>query len=228
VDTFHDFDKESLLRKFKRDTYEAIEEKMSLNPILYSFQEVVNKYNIPHDLIEAFFHSMEMDLSKSEYTERQDFNEYIYGSAEVVGLMCLQVFCEGDQKQYETLKPYAQALGAAFQKINFLRDIQADYNGLNRTYFPGFDFENFNEETKAKIELDIDADFQKAYKGILNLPWKARFGVYLAYKYYYSLFKKIRNLHPSKVLSSRIRIPDYQKMWIVFQAGMSFKLKIES
>lgn len=219
VDTFHDFDKKILLEEFKKETYAAIERRISLNPILNSFQQTVNEYNIDHKLIEAFFKSMEMDLSQKTYDNRY-FSEYIYGSAEVVGLMCLSVFCEGKKHLYEKLKLPAQALGAAFQKVNFLRDIKADYNGLSRMYFPGCDFNNFTGRDKQEIEADIYKDFRTAYAGIVKLPLKSRFGVYVAYKYYLSLFKKIRSLEPARVLEARIRIPDYKKAMIVLRAGV--------
>ena len=223
VDTFHDYDKPSLLKEFKKDTYAAIHRGISLNPILNSFQQTVNEYNIDHDLIRAFFHSMEMDLSQKTYDTR-NFNEYVYGSAEVVGLMCLHVFCEGRKEICEKLKFSARSLGAAFQKVNFLRDINADYNGLSRMYFPGCDFNNFTEEDKKEIEADIHKDFKAAYAGILKLPLKARFGVYVAYKYYLSLFKKIKNLEPARVLEARIRIADYKKIMIVLRAGVKNQL----
>ena len=223
VDTFHDFDKETLLEEFEKDTYAAIDRRISLNPILNSFQRTVNEYNIDHDLIGAFFHSMEMDLCQKAYDTR-NFNEYVYGSAEVVGLMCLHVFCEGKKGLYKDLKFAARSLGAAFQKVNFLRDMKADYNSLSRMYFPGCDFNNFTEQDKKQIEADIHGDFKTAYNGILKLPLKSRFGVYVAYKYYLSLFKKIKNLEPEKVLETRIRIPDYKKAIIVLRAGVKNRL----
>jgi phytoene synthase len=219
VDTFHDYDKAQLLAGFRADTCKAIHDGISLNPILHSFQKTVSQYDIDHALIEAFFHSMEMDLHRKTYDAR-NFGEYIYGSAEVVGLMCLHIFCEGDKKLFEELKEPARSLGAAFQKVNFLRDIRADYNGLSRMYFPGCDFNNFTENDKQQIEQDIDVDFKNAYPGILRLPLKARFGVYVAYKYYYSLFKKIRKLKPAGVLQARIRIPDYHKSLILLRASI--------
>lgn len=225
VDTFHEHDKAALLQRFKDETYQAIREGISLNPILHSFQLTVNKYNISLDLVEAFFRSMEMDLKRQDYDE-QRYNEYIYGSAEVVGLMCLFVFCEGDRQQYEQLKPHAQSLGAAFQKVNFLRDVKADFNSLNRTYFPNVDFGNFTESCKARIEEDIAADFQHAYEGIMQLPWKARFGVYVAYKYYLSLFRKIRKTQPAQILETRIRIPNYHKALILVRAGVKNHLNL--
>ena len=223
VDTFHDYDKASLLEEFKKDTYAAIQRGISLNPILNSFQQTVNEYNIDHDLVGAFFQSMEMDLSQKTYDTR-NFNEYVYGSAEVVGLMCLHVFCEGKKEICEKLKFSARSLGAAFQKVNFLRDINADYNGLSRMYFPGCDFNNFTEQDKKQIEADIHKDFKAAYAGILKLPLKSRFGVYVAYKYYLSLFKKIKSLEPARVLETRIRIPDYKKIMIILRAGVKNQL----
>ncbi|TSA43646.1 MAG: phytoene/squalene synthase family protein [Chitinophagaceae bacterium] len=219
VDTFHQFNKDELLQEFKKDTYAAIERGISLNPILHSFQMTVNEYSIAPELIAAFFKSMEMDLSKTTYNS-YGYQEYIYGSAEVVGLMCLYVFCEGDQEQYEKLKPSAQSLGAAFQKVNFLRDVKADYEHLNRTYFPDVDFKNFTPYMKKQIEADIAVDFTHAYEGILQLPVKARFGVYVAYKYYLSLFKKIKKTAPANILEQRIRIPNYGKAFILAKAGL--------
>jgi phytoene/squalene synthetase len=225
VDTFHEFDKAGLLANFKKETYEAIARGISLNPILHSFQRTVNQYQIDHQLIEAFFHSMEMDLSKKQY-DTQGYQQYIYGSAEVVGLMCLYVFCEGDLARYAALESPARSLGAAFQKVNFLRDIKADFNGMSRVYFPGCDFSNFTNADKRKIEADILEDFRAAYSGIRQLPLKARFGVYVAYKYYLSLFKKIRSLEPERVLESRIRIPNYRKAMIVVRAGVKNQLRL--
>lgn len=225
VDTFHDHDKHTLLSEFKTDTYRAIERGISLNPILNSFQKTVNEYNIDHDLIEAFFHSMEMDLSKNIYN-CDKYKEYIYGSAEVVGLMCLFVFCEGDKEMYTKLKPAAQALGSAFQKVNFLRDVKADYEDLNRVYFPDVDFTNFTSAMKNDIEEDIAKDFSDAHKGILLLPGKAKFGVYVAYKYYLSLFRKIKRTTPANILEQRIRIPNYGKAYIVAKAGVRSQLNI--
>lgn len=225
VDTFHQYRKEELLSEFKKDTYAAIDRGISLNPILHSFQITVRNYNISLDLVESFFNSMEMDLSKTQYNSN-GYKEYIYGSAEVVGLMCLYVFCEGDKNLYADLKPSAQALGAAFQKVNFLRDVKADYELLNRSYFPEVDFTNFTPSMKKQIEMDIAADFENAYEGILNLPTKARFGVYVAYKYYLSLFKKIKRTAPAHILDQRIRIPNYGKAYIVAKAGLRRQLNL--
>ena len=225
VDTFHQYNKAELLAEFKKDTYAAIERGISLNPILHSFQITVNKYSISHELIEAFFISMEMDLDKTTYNS-QGYKAYIYGSAEVVGLMCLYVFCEGNQTKYDSLKPGAQSLGAAFQKVNFLRDVKADYEQLSRTYFPGVDFTNFTPSMKQQIEADIAVDFAAAYEAILHLPVKARFGVYVAYKYYLSLFGKIKKTNPSNIMEQRIRIPNYGKAFIVAKAGLRSQLNI--
>ena len=225
VDTFHGYDKAMLFEEFKKATYDAIERGISLNPILHSFQMTVNQYKIDHELIDAFLYSMELDLGKHTY-DRAGYETYIYGSAEVVGLMCLYIFCEGNQAQYDALKPAAKSLGSAFQKVNFLRDVKADFEGLDRMYFPDCDFANFTHADKLAIEQDIQKDFDEAYAGILNLPIKARFGVYVAYKYYLSLFKKIQRLEPAHILESRIRIPDYGKAFILAKAGIRSQLNI--
>ncbi len=225
VDTFHEQDKSLLLEEFKEQTMNAIERGISLNPILNSFQQTVSQYDIDHKMIHAFFSSMESDLTKNEY-DRQNYEEYIYGSAEVVGLMCLCVFCEKNYSLFESLKESARALGAAFQKVNFLRDMRSDFYELSRMYFPGCNFHNFTETDKRNIESDIENDFRAAFKGILQLPVKARFGVYVAYKYYYSLFRKIKLMQPQNVLQTRIRIPDYYKAYIVLRAGVKNKLKL--
>ena len=225
VDTFHLHDKQKLLLSFKTETYKAIEEKISLNPILNSFQLTVNKYNIDINLIEAFFKSMQYDLYANVYDEAL-YKEYIYGSAEVVGLMCLYIFCNGDKAMYDRLKCYARNLGAAFQKVNFLRDIKTDNEQLNRMYFPGYSFINFTQQNKKHIEEDIQKDFEHAYQGILQLPSNARLAVYIAYKYYYSLFKKIKRLQPKKVLEKRVRIADYTKIFILAKAGLRHQLNI--
>ncbi|MCU0434421.1 MAG: phytoene/squalene synthase family protein [Bacteroidia bacterium] len=210
VDTFHDYDKKQLLDDFRRDTYLAIEQRISLNPILQSFQDVVNRYGIDRELIDAFLFSMEMDLGKREYNQ-DEYEKYILGSAEVVGLMCLKVFVEGDNSKYEELRWYAMRLGSAFQKINFLRDMREDYVGLGRTYFPGVDISRWNEETKRRVEDDIEVDFRSGYEGILKLSRKARFGVYVAYIYYFSLFRKIKSMAPRNILDERVRIPNRRK-----------------
>ena len=225
VDTFHDFDKQQLFQEFKKETYAAIERGISLNPILHSFQLTVNQYHVDRHLIEAFFYSMELDLSRKVY-DASGYQQYIYGSAEVVGLMCLQVFCDGDKNLYDKLKDPARSLGAAFQKVNFLRDVKADYEGMDRVYFPDCDFRNFTNEEKRQIEADIEADFKDAYQGIIQLPMKARFGVYVAYKYYLSLFKKIKRLEARRILEERIRIPNYGKAMIVAKAGLRSQFNI--
>ena len=225
VDTFHGYDKEKLLADFKVQTYQAIEAGISLNPILNSFQWAVNRYQIPTELIDTFLDSMEMDLQKHTYDQGK-YETYILGSAEVVGLMCLKVFVEGDQAQYEHLKPYAMKLGAAFQKINFLRDLKADYQELGRTYFPGINLTEFNNALKTEIEADIALDFQKGYEGILLLPRKARFGDYLAYKYYFKLFKQIKSTPAEMVLNERIRIPNYRKMRILLTSYVRHNLNL--
>jgi phytoene/squalene synthetase len=215
VDSFHEFPKAHLLERFKEDTYRAIDERISLNPILNSFQFVVNEFGIERELIEKFLSSMEMDLRKEEYTQEK-YEEYILGSAEVVGLMCLKVFTEGDQALYDQLTPSAMKLGSAFQKINFLRDLKADYNELGRSYFPGIDVTSLDDATKRLIETDIKADFDAGYEGILKLPKKARFGVYLAYIYYTALFKKIANTPSARILEKRISISKPEKASLLF------------
>jgi 15-cis-phytoene synthase len=210
VDTFHGFDKLELLTRFKKDTWQAIEEGISLNPVLHSFQMVVRKYEIGHEWIHSFFTSMEMDLEKVTH-DRDSFDTYVLGSAEVVGLMCLHVFCLGDNNLFEHLRSSARSLGAAFQKVNFLRDLHADQVQLGRNYFPGLDFGALTDGSKKEIEKEIAADFEAGYRGILKLPKQSRFGVYLAYKYYLKLFHKICKTPSSRILNERIRIPNKQK-----------------
>lgn len=225
VDTFHDFDKKTLLERFKHDTYQAIDEGISLNPVLQSFQLVVREYNIDRPLIEAFLKSMEMDLYKQDY-DASGYNEYIYGSAEVVGLMCLRVFCEGDCSAYDSLREPARKLGAAFQKVNFLRDLKSDFVDRGRTYFPGVDFKVFGREAKQQIEADIQHDFDDAYQGILNLPAGARMGVHLAYTYYLTLFKKIKRLSAATISNERIRVPNPQKIALLAQTYLKYRLRV--
>jgi phytoene synthase len=210
VDSFHGYNKEYLLDKFRSDTYEAIDQGISLNPILNSFQHAVRKYNIDRELIETFLESMEMDLHKTAYSQ-EGYEKYILGSAEVVGLMCLKVFVNNDKILYKELEYPAMRLGSAFQKINFLRDLKADFDGMGRTYFPGVDLDKFNEDTKKEIEADILKDFQEGYEGILQLPKEARFGVYMAYVYFFRLHKKIERTPASQIMKQRIRIPNNQK-----------------
>jgi phytoene/squalene synthetase len=199
---------------------------ISLNPILNSFQQTVKEYNISDDLVQAFLKSMKMDLIKSNYQTQTEYIDYIYGSADVVGLMCLKVFVSGKEHKYEQLKNEAMRLGSAFQKVNFLRDMKADYAALSRIYFPGCDFNNFQDCDKKIIEENIHTDFRDAYKGIVKLPLKARFGVYVAYKYYLSLFKKIKQMEAKRVLEERIRIPNYYKLMIILRAGVKNQLKL--
>jgi phytoene/squalene synthetase len=225
VDSFHGFDKEALLADFKVQTYRAIAEGISLNPILNSFQWAVNKYGIPMELIDTFLNSMEMDLNKQFYSKEQ-YELYILGSAEVVGLMCLKVFVDGNEAEYNRLKPSAMKLGSAFQKINFLRDLKDDFQTLGRTYFPGINMEEFNSTVKKEIEADIEADFRAGYEGILQLPKNARFGVYMAYKYYFKLFKKIKAKSAQNILTERIRIPNYRKMRILLTSYVRHNLNM--
>lgn len=220
VDTFHEQDKQALLNQFREQTYQAIETGISLNPVLHSFQMVVNNYKIDLKLIEAFLHSMEMDLHDIEY-DKSTYEEYIYGSAEVVGLMCLKVFCDGDEAYYQKLVSPAKSLGAAFQKVNFLRDIKSDFHDRGRVYFPNVDFQKFNNTDKSLIEADIEKDFKDAYEGIINLPKGARLGVYLAYTYYKKLFIKIQKCAPQKIMEERIRVADGRKLFLL--VGSYFK-----
>ncbi|MDA0197077.1 MAG: phytoene/squalene synthase family protein [Bacteroidetes bacterium] len=225
VDSFDGYDKEYLLKTFKKETYEAIENGISLNPILNSFQHAVHEYNIDHDLIETFLKSMEMDLDEINYSQDK-YEQYILGSAEVVGLMCLHVFTEGDKKMYEELKPSAMKLGAAFQKVNFLRDIKADYNTLGRSYFPNIDLTKFSTDAKRQIENEIEDDFKEALIGIKRLPRSAKGGVYLAYVYYNSLFKKIKRVPAQRIMSERIRISNGEKFHLMLNSMFQYKLNL--
>lgn len=225
VDSFEGYNQEYLLKKFREDTYEALEQKISANPILNSFQDVVHQFDIDQELIDTFLKSMEMDLQKVDYTDEK-YQQYILGSAEVVGLMCLHVFTEGDKKMFAELKPYAMKLGAAFQKVNFLRDLKDDYHVLGRTYFPGVDMENFSSEAKEQIEKEIEEDFRIALQGIKMLPASAKGGVYLAYVYYQSLFKKIKRLPATRILSGRIRINNGRKVGLMINSLVECKMKM--
>ncbi len=225
VDTFHDFPKQELLQRFREDTYRAIEERISLNPVLHAFQETVHKYQIERELIDAFLDSMEMDLFFDRYHDSL-YKKYIYGSAEVVGLMCLRVFAEGDNEMYERLKEPACSLGSAFQKINFLRDMKSDFDERGRVYFPGVDYTRFCTADKLEIEADIKKDFDDAYKGIIQLPEGARFGVYLAYIYYTNLFKKIRSAPVEQVTQERIRVPNRRKAVLLFSSALRNSLNL--
>lgn len=223
VDSFHNYDKQYLFNKFKNDTYEALEQKISLNPILNSFQATVHQFNIDHDLIEKFIKSMEMDLNKLNYSTDQ-YKEYILGSAEVVGLMCLQVFVNGNNEEYKKLKPYAMKLGSAFQKVNFLRDLKADYELLGRIYFPEVDLKSFSKEEKLKIEKEIEAEFSEAVIGIRMLPTSSRAGVFLAYTYYKKLFRKIQKTEANQLMQKRIRIQNGKKFVLMFNSLLKHRL----
>lgn len=225
VDTFHDFDKKTLLERFEKDTYLAINEGISTNPILHAFQLVVNKYGIDIEQIAAFLKSMKMDLDTNNYSDTS-YEEYIYGSAEVVGLMCLKVFCKGNQAQYLELEEGAKYLGSAFQKVNFLRDITSDYFDRGRMYFPNIEFENFSEANKKLIEENIKNEFDEAQKAILRLPTEAKYGVQLAYDYYLSLFEKIKATDVGALQSKRIRVPNYQKIGLLVGSIVKRKIKI--
>lgn len=226
VDSFHNFDKKDLLKRFEEDLKHALDNKISLNPILNSFQYTVNENNIQQELIDSFLKSMKMDLHKQKYSSKEEYQEYIYGSADVVGLMCLNVFVEGDKDQYCQLKPQAMSLGSAFQKVNFLRDLNADFEVLDRTYFPNLDLSDFNEKSKATIIADIEKDFDHALEGIFMLPESARLGVYTAYKYYKKLLIKLKNTPSKQIQSARIRVPNYQKMSVLAQSYLKFHLNL--
>jgi len=226
VDSFHDFNKEELLNLFELDLKKSIKDKISLNPILNSFQKTLNKYDIDYELVNSFLKSMKTDLNKKQYLSNEEFDEYVYGSADVVGLMCLKVFVKGDKKQYDNLKPYAMSLGSAFQKVNFLRDLKADHDGLNRSYFPNLNIDKFDEKSKTIILNEINKDFSHALKGIFLLPSSARFGVYTAYKYYLKLLNKLKNTNPLKIKSTRIRVPNYQKINVLARSYIRYRLNI--
>ncbi len=226
VDGFHDYNKKKLLNQFKKNCFDSIDEGISMNPILNSFQKVVNEYKIDHELIQQFIYSMKMDLDPARIYDKKEYEKYILGSAEVVGLMCLKVFVQGDEKNYHKLSYYAKKLGSAFQKINFLRDLKSDYNDLGRTYFPGIDLKQFTWKEKKQIELDIERDFQEGYTGIKMLPKDAKLGVYLAYIYYLKLFQKIKNIEPELILKKRVRISDFKKSLLMLQSIIKIKLNI--
>ncbi|AZQ58654.1 phytoene/squalene synthase family protein [Maribacter sp. MJ134] len=226
VDTFHDYDKDVLFNKFDTDLEEALESKISLNPILNSFQHTFHKYNIPKHLVDSFMKSMRMDLTKSIYKTDQEYKEYIYGSADVVGLMCLKVFVKGCPDSYDSLKESAMALGSAFQKVNFLRDVKADFEELNRSYFPNTNLTELDEDSKKRIVDEIRADFQLGYEGILKLPMEAKFGVYTAYKYYYKLLQKLQNTPSLDIKNTRIRVPNYQKFGLLARSYVKYKMNL--
>ncbi len=225
VDSFFDFNRHELLEKFREDTYEAINKKISSNPILHSFQYVVNEYDIEKELIDAFLNSMEMDLHKHDYNKSQ-FKEYVNGSAEVVGLMCLKIFYKNDEDGYEKLKYYARKLGEAFQKVNFLRDIRADFKERGRVYFPGIDFNNFSSHDKQGIEKDIQDDFNKARPGIKNIRKDTRLGIYLIYCYYMTLFAKIKKIRAENLIERRIRITNLRKTLLLIKCYIRHKLNL--
>ncbi len=226
VDTFHDYNKEKLFNDFESDMEQAIADKISLNPILNSFQHTYHKYDIPHHLVESFMKSMRMDLTKKTYSTFDEYKEYIYGSADVVGLMCLCVFVNGNKKKYEELKESAMALGSAFQKVNFLRDLKADYEELNRTYFPNTNLTELDEASKKRIVNEIKADFAIGYSGIIKLPEQAKFGVYTAYRYYKKLLRKLQDTPPLEIKNTRIRVSNYQKFGLLAQSYLNYKLQL--
>ena len=226
VDSFHDYNKEELFLLFENDLELALKNKISLNPILNAFQNTVAKYEIPNELIAAFMKSMKLDLTKTEYKTESEYNEYIFGSADVVGLMCLKVFVKGDDLNYETLKNSAMRLGSAFQKVNFLRDLKADFEDLNRTYFPNTDLSKLDEVSKLKIIEEIEADFKAGYEGLIHLPMEAKFGVYTAYIYYKKLLSKLKSTPSEEIKNTRIRVSNYQKYGLFEKCYFSYKLNI--
>lgn len=226
VDTFHDYPKKQLLDEFEKELWSSIENKISLNPILNSFQDTVNKYDIDLSLIKSFMKSMRMDLDIRRYKNRKDYKEYIYGSADVVGLMCLKVFVSGSKKEYNKLKPYAMSLGSAFQKVNFLRDLKSDGEILNRVYFPNINMQNFDEYDKETIINEIEENFEHAIKGIVKLPKKAKFGVYIAYRYYNKLLKKLKRTPSIDIKESRIRIDNFQKFIVLTRSYVKYQLNL--
>ena len=226
VDSFHGFDKENLINEFEVEYYKTIERGISLNPILNSFQLTVKQYNITDDLIQAFLKSMKLDLIKSDYNSKAEYDDYIYGSADVVGLMCLKVFVAGDSERYNQLKSEAMRLGSAFQKVNFLRDLKDDNLLLNRNYFPGVDLNSFDEKAKTAIITEIKEDFQIAYQGIVKLPIEAKFGVYTAFVYYKKLLTKLENTPCHEIGNARIRVSNYTKAGLLAQSFVTYKLKL--
>jgi phytoene/squalene synthetase len=226
VDTFHDYDKDKLFNKLEEELEASICDKISLNPILNSFQHTYHKYNIPMHLVASFMKSMRMDLTKNIYKTEQEYKDYIYGSADVVGLMCLKVFVKGDTEAYDNLKDSAMALGSAFQKVNFLRDVKADFEDLNRSYFPNTNLTELDEASKNRIVDEIKADFQLGYEGIMGLPPEAKFGVYTAYKYYYKLLQKLQNTPSLDIKNTRIRVPNYQKFGLLARSYVKYKMKL--
>jgi phytoene/squalene synthetase len=226
VDTFHEFPKKELLEDFEKELWKSIDNGISLNPILNSFQYTVNKYSIPADLISSFLDSMKMDLEKKEYDSVEEYKKYIYGSADVVGLMCLRVFVDGSENLYKDLSPFAISLGSAFQKVNFLRDIKDDSNILNRVYFPNVDMDNFNEDSKKEIIEEIEEDFKNAVKGIIRLPKNSKFAVYIAYRYYFKLLKKLKRISSENIVKKRVRIHNFQKFIVIARSYVKYQLNL--
>ena len=226
VDTFHEYPKKELLEDFEKELWRSVDNKISLNPILNSFQHTVNKYSIPKDLINSFLESMKMDLEKKEYNSVEEYRKYIYGSADVVGLMCLKVFVKGSESSFAELSPFAISLGSAFQKVNFLRDLKDDSNVLNRVYFPNVDMNNFNEKSKREIILEIEKDFTNALKGIVKLPKNSKFAVYIAYRYYNKLLKKLKRTSSENIVKKRIRIHNLQKFIVIARSYVKYQLNL--
>ena len=226
VDTFHEYPKKELLEDFEKELWRSVDNKISLNPILNSFQNTVNKYSIPKDLINSFLDSMKMDLEKKEYNSVEEYKKYIYGSADVVGLMCLKVFVKGSESSFSELSPFAISLGSAFQKVNFLRDLKDDSNVLNRVYFPNVDMNNFNEKSKKEIILEIEKDFENAVKGIVKLPKNSKFAVYIAYRYYNKLLKKLKRTSSENIVKKRIRIHNLQKFIVIARSYVKYQLNL--
>ena len=226
VDTFHEYPKKELLEDFEKELWRSVDNKISLNPILNSFQHTVNKYSIPKDLINSFLDSMKMDLEKKEYNSVEEYRKYIYGSADVVGLMCLKVFVKGSESSFAELSPFAISLGSAFQKVNFLRDLKDDSNVLNRVYFPNVDMNNFNEKSKKEIILEIEKDFENAVKGIVKLPKNSKFAVYIAYRYYNKLLKKLKHTSSENIVKKRIRIHNLQKFIVIARSYVKYQLNL--
>ena len=226
VDTFHEYPKQELLEDFEKELWRSVDNKISLNPILNSFQYTVNKYSIPKDLINSFLDSMKMDLEKKEYNSVEEYKKYIYGSADVVGLMCLKVFVKGSESSFSELSPFAISLGSAFQKVNFLRDLKDDSNVLNRVYFPNVDMNNFNESSKKEIILEIEKDFANSVKGIVKLPKNSKFAVYIAYRYYNKLLKKLKRTSSENIVKKRIRIHNLQKFIVIARSYVKYQLNL--
>ena len=226
VDSFHNYPKKELLDRFEEDLYLSLEQKISLNPILNSFQHTVTTFNIDIELIQDFMTSMRWDLVKKVYDTQEDYKKYIYGSADVVGLMCLKVFVKGNDQEYNELKPAAMALGSAFQKVNFLRDLKDDFQELNRTYFPSVNFDHFDETSKSNIIREIEHDFENALTGIFKLPVEAQFGVYTAYRYYTKLLKKLKKTPSTNIQNTRIRVPNYQKMSVFAGSYLKYRFNL--